>query len=368
MKCRFVLFAALAFSFSNSFSYAAEHDTCPAPKISHFMKKGGRVDWKPDGTAIAFDRRGQDDCFDIFQVNADGSGEKCLTCGHPDLPPTTKGQPAYHPSGQFMAFQLEKAKHFGKRCGFFTNPGAGANNDLWIMNLKTGKAKPLYASKKGVLHPHFSPDGRTLIWSDLYGNANIFKPRFAAGRWAIKSADVHIQDGDLTLSNIKQLLPDGSIGEGMAETHGFTPDGNAIIFSGNLGYKEKVWLRNDIWIADITGKNPRPITSGAYNEHGHISPSGRTLAWMSSAWRTSEESPDMQKGTEFFVRNLSRPHSPTCRISHFNSPGYPEYQNKTTIAADLSWSPDGRSIAGYTHSFTFDFEENIWLISFDAAQ
>ena len=246
--------------------------------------QGGRVDWKPNSSTIAYDKRGKGGCYDVYEMQRDGSGQTCLTCDHPQLPTGTIGQPAYHPNGRFMVLQAEKQKKNGKQCGLFTNPGAGVNNDLWIINLDNGDAQLIYESAKGVLHPHFSPDGTKLLWSDLYGNANFFSPSQKVGRWALKIADVKITGNNLSISSARTLVPTQQSGEGMAEAHGFTPDGRNAIFSGNLGYKEDVFKRNDIWAIGIDGSGLQTLTEQGYNEHAHFSPSGKTMAWMSSIW------------------------------------------------------------------------------------
>ena len=321
--------------------------------------QGGRVDWKPNSSTIAYDKRGKGGCYDVYEMQRDGSGQTCLTCDHPQLPTGTIGQPAYHPNGRFMVLQAEKQKKNGKQCGLFTNPGAGVNNDLWIINLDNGDAQLIYESAKGVLHPHFSPDGTKLLWSDLYGNANFFSPSQKVGRWALKIADVKITGNNLSISSARTLVPTQQSGEGMAEAHGFTPDGRNAIFSGNLGYKEDVFKRNDIWAIGIDGSGLQTLTEQGYNEHAHFSPSGKTMAWMSSIW-----SPDADgfKATEFFVSGQD---GNPCQVSHFNTKGYPESQKRSTVAADLSWSPDGKSFAGFSHNFG---NEYIWLVTFDSPQ
>ena len=32
------------------------------------------------------------------------------------------------------------------------------------------------------------------------------------------------------------------------------------------------------------------------------------------------------------------------QLTHFNTPGYPEYKGGRTIVSDSSWSPDGKSL------------------------
>jgi hypothetical protein len=124
-----------------------------APPACHGVKvtllrgpDGGRVDWRPDGQAIAFDHRQHGAlCYDIMQMKPDGAGATCLTCGKHDLPPGTKGNPAWYPDGRFIVFQGEEAAHAGPQCGFFTGPGSGVFNDLWVMNVATGQSRKLYS-------------------------------------------------------------------------------------------------------------------------------------------------------------------------------------------------------------------------------
>jgi hypothetical protein len=67
-------------------------------RISTLKSGGGRLDWHAD--KIAFDMAGPDGRFDIYVMRPDGSGERCLTCNHPDLPKRNIGQPAWHPAGR----------------------------------------------------------------------------------------------------------------------------------------------------------------------------------------------------------------------------------------------------------------------------
>ena len=69
---------------------------------------GGHLAWSKKTNQIAFDRLGKDGYFDLWLMNPDGSGQKCLTSNHPLLPNKHIGQPAWHPSGKLLVIQAQK--------------------------------------------------------------------------------------------------------------------------------------------------------------------------------------------------------------------------------------------------------------------
>ena len=71
--------------------------------------KGGRVSWSKARNIIAYDRLGANGGFyDVWTINPDGSGDTCLTCGIAALGTKNKGNPDWHPSGNFLAIQVQK--------------------------------------------------------------------------------------------------------------------------------------------------------------------------------------------------------------------------------------------------------------------
>lgn len=71
--------------------------------------EGGHLDWlKTPSGPILFDRDGTHGYFDLWIMNADGSGQRNLTGSRPELPGLHTGQPAWHPLGRLIAFQAQK--------------------------------------------------------------------------------------------------------------------------------------------------------------------------------------------------------------------------------------------------------------------
>jgi Tol biopolymer transport system component len=338
---------------------------CPTPTLTALLKPGGRLDWHPSGNQLVFDRRNPaTNCYDVYTMQADGSDIQCLSCQNNLLPPNNKGQPAWHPNGRHLIVQAEKAVHPpGLPCGIAANPGAGVYNDIWVLDTQTGTAAALYTVANGqdygVLHPHVSPDGSKLLWSELYQRSSFLVPGLEAGKWNLMIADLSIAgDGTMTLANAKKLLPADGTGEGFLESHGFTPSGTRLQFSGNLGYSVKLGERLDVFFSDLNGSNRQQLTNVAYNEHLFASKSEKRAVFMSSRWSTAS-------GSSEFTMVDADGQNP-CRLSHFNEPGHPESQAKATTAADLAWHPDGSKFAGYSHQTGGD--ETIWLVDFGAPQ
>jgi hypothetical protein len=105
--------------------------------ITTITENGGNVDWHHKSNKIAIGKLGNDGYFDVWLINPDGSNEVCITCDHNDLPNKHIGNAAWHPSGEYLVIQVEKAivpKQFDNKA----TPGAGVLNDLFIIT-KDGK-------------------------------------------------------------------------------------------------------------------------------------------------------------------------------------------------------------------------------------
>src|SRR5207302_424362 len=93
--------------------------------------------WSPDGDWIAFtsERNGS---ADLYRMHADGSAVERLTND-----PSFDDQAAFSPDGSQIAFVTTRA--------------AGLAN-VWIIDVKTKKARPLTSGMGGDFRPAWSPD------------------------------------------------------------------------------------------------------------------------------------------------------------------------------------------------------------------
>jgi Tol biopolymer transport system component len=309
-------------------------------RITTLTEDGGRVAWSASLNRIAFDRAGADGYFDIWTMNPDGSAQTCITCGRPGFPTRHIGQPAWHPSGSYIAFQGQKEGLTGALVDFLANPGSGLNNDLFVMDAGGNQLWRLVnvpAGPGGILHPQFSHSGRELLWTERIANVGLY------GQWVMRLASFQVVNGVPTISNIRTYTPGAQ--QIFYETHGFSPDDQELLFSGNLeaGSSE---LGIDIYRYHTATGRLLNLTSTPteWDEHAHFSPSGTRIAWMSS--RGFPPVSDAQNlRTEFWLMNADG--SGKTQLTHFNEPGQPESIPGQAVAGDLDWSPDGRRIVGY---------------------
>ncbi len=300
--------------------------------VSH---RGGRVDWSHTNNIIAHSRYGRDGFYDLWIMYPDGSGAKCLTCNNPVISPLHNGQPAWHPNGRYIVFQSQDPRfpHSKKIDYAYTQPGHGLHNNLWLTDKDGRNFYQLTKTKRGeaVLHPCFSPDGTKLLWSQKVGKDKL--------DWAIMVADF-VEHPEPHLENRKSFQPAGRV---WYEAHEFSQDGSKILCTIASG--DRPYYNYDIWEMDISTQRLKQLThtSDIWDEHAHYSPDGRKISWVSSkGYPYNPEKWGSSLKTELWVMRSDG--SNKTKITHFNEPGYPEYNTERIIMSDNSWAPDGKRI------------------------
>ena len=304
--------------------------------ITTLTTHGGRVDWSPDGEWIYYDRKEPDGFWDVYRIHPDGTGNECLTCDKRELPNKNQGQPQMHPNGRYLVFQAEKAAHAGAIGGPATGPGRGLFNDLWVLDLETGKFHQLTdvgsgTQTGGSLHPHFSNDGTKLLWSDLEGSGGRF------GDWRLAVADF-VTSPSPHLENHRYYNPGPQ--PIWLESHGWGPDDSWIYFTCTpvAGMDDN---NQDICRMDFS--NPAEVTRltftsgvngepGEWDEHAHLSPLHNAFSWISSRpyGTTAMNSHGQWLRTEVWLMNVDG--SGQQRITFFN-------ETEDVIVADNDWNP-----------------------------
>lgn len=304
---------------------------------------GGRVSWSTALGLVAFDRVVGRGASDIYVMAPDGSGERCLTCGRTGAPARHKGNPSWHPSGQIIVFQAEKGEHRGT--SLFAAPGRGLHNDVWAMTSDGAQYFQLtdVPPGMGVLHPHFSPDGTRLLWAERVNQGRRWGD--TTGEWAIKLADFVVRNGVPHLENVKSYQPGGPV---FYETHGFSPDGNVLLYSATQEPAQPLHGL-DIYAMDLRSLDVQRLTTtpGEWDEHAHFSPDGKHIVWMSSMGCNCDPSRPRDLKTDFWMMQADGTNK--VRITYFNEPNHPHAQltQGKKVAADTSWSPAGTALVAY---------------------
>jgi len=304
--------------------------------------RGGRVDWSEKLDLLAFDRKGEGGFFDVWTMKPDGSQQSCLTCDTPGLPQRNVGQPAWHPSGEYIVLQAEKPEHPGRSRA--ATPGIGVENNVWLITSDGARAFPItdLPDGTGVLHPHFSHDGTMLIWAEMIEAPP--KGQALGGRWALKLADFRIDASGPQLTNLRTLQPNGDV---FYESHGFTPDDSAILYTSVPEPVEPIW-GFDIYRMDLRSGSVVNLTNSPdqWDEHAHISPSGEKIAWMSSRDCGCDPGKLQDLRTDLWMMNADG--SGKTRLTHFSESGFPERLSKHVVTGDSAWSGDGRRLVVFT--------------------
>ena len=326
-------------------------------RVSMVKVKGGRVDWSTANGLIAYDRPGPDGVYyDVYVMSLDGTVDRCLTCGKKAIvPQRNNGNPAWHPSGNYIVFQSEVAD--STATPYASNPGRGINNVLWVTDPSGREFYRLTElstsdASSGVLHPHFSPDGTRLAWSEIY-EGSVLQSGTISGHWRLVWADFVVgPDGRPRVQNVQKVeLRDPAF----YETHGFSPDGSRLVFSSNLAQPGYMPINNDIFLLDLGSFALTRLTDQRYNEHAHFFPDGQKIVWM-----TNKDIPS--RGTDLWIMNEDG--SGKERLTFLNKWGCPEFVGVRVIAADNSINAAGDKLLVFTHDQSSDYG-SIMLVELD---
>ncbi len=198
--------------------------------------------FSPQGDKIVFVRK-IEDCRQIFIINTDGSGEKCLS--NPDF---DEYDPAFSPDGSQIAF-------VSKREGTFA---------ITIMNANGIKIRDLALQKGKIRFPAFSPNGKFVAYV-AYENE-------LPGLYMIKS-------NGRGLRNIIQ----GKVVDSRPQ---FTPDGSKIIFLA----RQRGMKYSDVCVINKNGKQFKNLTIDLnyINQYPSITPDGKSIVFQSFTFNNCE--------------------------------------------------------------------------------
>ncbi len=284
---------------------------------------------------------------DIYVMNGNGTGQRCITCDNPLVPHLSNDVPVWDPNGRLIVFEGQNPS-LGPISPHLSQGGAGFNNDLWAITPNGRHAWKLTSTRRGeaVLHPQFSPNGKELVWA-AYDHLSGLRGLLHRGQWDIHTAVFSVNSAGMpTLADQHVYRPGPATPAAFYETHVVT-GGGTIVFSSNMdspyqyscrGCALGIWEWNPQSSAPATLLTPDTST---WNEHAALSPSGRHIAWISS--RGEQFTPSSQWGktlrTDWWLMSPNGSHA--VRATYFNTPDTP---NLRVICAEGSWNPTGTAI------------------------
>jgi hypothetical protein len=350
---------------------------CAVASLEH-LALGGEPTYSPVWDRVAYTSRPDKwSTFALYTMRPDGTDSR-LVAPVPGGPAADRHRnaPYWHPSGAWLAVQVEQANTSpaNHSAGYGMFVANGFKTDIWVVSAdgqrwvqltdytplsKLDPSDPQYTL--GALGPHFSPDGRRLLWSRMVAPSG---GSFAFGRWRLMLADFVVtpdgtSSGTPSLANVQDITPAGA---SWVEPHGFSPDSDRALFTADIGLADQTG--QDEWTLDLTTGQLTNLTStpGEWDEHARYAPNGQRLVWMSSrpyAWKLGDTA-----GLKTELLLMDADGGNARQVTHFNTLGWPEYRLEKQIVGGSDWL-DGRHVLLTTVWGLWRYpERHVWMVTF----
>ncbi len=294
----------------------------------------GRMDWSQQGDWIAFDKP-EGEFYHIYVMKPDGTRERCVTCNQWDFRKSNALSPAWHPSGEYLVFQVqEHATKLKLDTLKLTTPHRGLHSELWLIDLKgTQPFRLTQVGERGnaLLDPHFSHEADMLVWSQRVVSLGRW------GEWEPHVGRFQIKRGVPRLSKVKNYQP--AVQQGFTAAHGFTPSDRGLLISAVPDPGQSANGR-DILELDLETGNYRRLTSSPkeWDELASALPRSDGIVWVSD--RNIQRPKDRQLPRRGDVWYMSASGRRQERLTFFNNPESDHFLREAMID-DLAWNPEG---------------------------
>ena len=261
--------------FSNKTS---EADAKPVAITRDTSFRNSSPSFSPDGSRVAYHVTRVGTGADVYVMDADGANQIQLTSN-----PDRDERPSWFPDGEQIAF-------FSRREG---------RDEIWAINLKSGRERKLLGLSQDITFPQLSSDGKQIVFnSKKSGTTNIWTVPVAGGEpkqltfdkesmgfacWSPDSRYIAFETkrGD---DNFLSIIPSTggepvqlTDGHGQSWPHSFSPDGDKIAFAG---FRDGYW---NVWWYSLSEKKENQLTQykklNAFVRYPSWSPRGNQIVY-----------------------------------------------------------------------------------------
>jgi len=330
-----------------------------------------RLSYLKTQNIIAYDKPNSSGLFDVWTMGLDGSNNSCLTCPAAAvnvLGALNKGNPAWHPSGKFIAFEVQMGPSSGTAENQADFPGSGWSNNLWIMDAAGQHFWQItnLPLSGGVIYPRFSWGGNKLTWGQRIGPSPLLW-----GTWQLMVGDFVVSSSGVpSVQNIQTLTPAyHGPNQYYYEPHGFSADDQTVFIMSNFGPGGIPFFSGpgpmDIFGFNLATNQWTALTStpGQWNEFPAVIPNGASVVYMSTVG--TDTTKDHFKG-DLWMMNTDG--SNKYRLTYFNDPNSPDYQPNGIITADPEWNADGSELVLYGNLGSVQYlPGKMWVLDIEPA-
>ncbi len=325
------------------------------------------VAWSPDGKTLLVDSAIGNPYYNIYIVEFDDEGRDSIRPvfqrrGNDIVTNLHNGNARWHPRGRHIVFSGQNVGSTELRR---SAPGYGLFGNLWLGD-DNGRFWRLtnllssYFNPWGVSMPHFSPDGRQLVWTVSDGRAGRGRARGRMdsiwGTRALCLANFALKNGQPELSNTKEFTPGEQ--DDFYETYGFTVDGRQVLFAANMSDNQP-WFGMDICLYDIASEQTTKLTDTpmVWDRYACFSPGGEKIIWSSSEGFTISSlgagGINWQREMISELWLMNKDGGQKRRLTFFNQRNRPESVRRHAYVGMSSWHPSGERIALVLHNETW---------------
>lgn len=318
-------------------------DNHPEQSIRPLIAHAGPVAWSVQGDRIAFSRPDADGYQKLWIAGPDGLGDRCLTCDPLEFRNRHSGNPAWHPSGRYIVFVLERPhKEAGRPVPFGRVPGANRGDDLWAISID-GKTfiKITNRGESGghVISPRFSHEGDRLAWGERLQSGG-----GPWGGWVLRVGRFTISRGLPRIRRVKTHKVGDSVG--FYEPYGFTADDRSLLFAANLdpGQPETAL---DLYTLNLEDHALHRLTASdlEMDRFASLSPEGSDIVWSSSQGAGGTRATTLNRGgdtdhlpLDLWMMDVRGGYA--HRLTHFNDPLSAAYAGRVQVTSP-TWNRTG---------------------------